>query len=59
MQRFGVADADLYAVMRALTYFGDAEHDPVFPAGLTARHWDEIKRFFVDQAPLLLAEDAG
>jgi len=32
--RFGLGEADLYHVLRALTYFEDAEKDPVFPIGL-------------------------
>src|SRR5688572_15160110 len=33
--RFGVKDADLYHVLRSLTYFDDAEKDPVYPEGLS------------------------
>lgn len=53
-QRFGVREADLYHVLRALTYFADAEKDPVLPAGLDASGWIAIKAFFLTEAPKLL-----
>ncbi len=53
--RFGVAEADLYHVLRALTYFEDAERDPVFPEGLTPIAWEELKAFFRREAPRLLS----
>jgi hypothetical protein len=52
--RFGVAEADLYHVYRALTYFEDAERDPVLPEGLTAPVWEDLKAFFRREAPRLL-----
>jgi hypothetical protein len=55
VQRFGVREADLYHVLRALTYFDDAEKDPAFPRGLDAPTWDGIKAFFRREAPKLLA----
>lgn len=39
---------------RALTYFDDAEKDPAYPAGLDARSWEDIKRFFVRATPSML-----
>jgi hypothetical protein len=59
LQRFGVREADLYHVLRALTYFADAEKDPVFPAGLDASGWDAIKAFFLTEAPKLVAAGGG
>lgn len=53
VRRFGVSAADLYHVMRALTYFADAERDPL-PDGLTSEHWGEIKAYFEREAPRLL-----
>jgi hypothetical protein len=53
-QRFGRSEADLYAVLRALTFFDDAEADPSFPRGLTRKHWAEVMRFFQAEAPGLL-----
>jgi hypothetical protein len=52
--RFGIAEADLYHVLRALTYFADAEAEKVFPAGLSAERWDAIKEYFRQQAPKLV-----
>jgi hypothetical protein len=54
-QRFGVREADLYHVLRALTYFADAEKDPVLPAGLDASGWLAIKAFFLTETPTLLS----
>jgi hypothetical protein len=50
-----VREADLYHVLRALTYFAEAEKDPVFPAGLDASGWAAIKAFFLTEAPKLVA----
>ena len=54
LRRFGRSQADLYAVLRALTFFDDADADLTFPRGLTRRRWAEIKRFFELEAPKLL-----
>ena len=54
LQRFGVREADLYHVLRALTYFDDAEKDPIFPRGLDTVKWDAIKAFFRREAPKLV-----
>ncbi len=54
VQRFGVREADLYHVLRALTFFEDAERDPVFPRGLDPARWDELKAFFRREAPKLV-----
>lgn len=53
LRRFGSAQSDLYHVLRALTYFVDAEADPVLPAGLTTKKWEAIKAFFRAEAPKL------
>ena len=55
VQRFGIREADLYHVLRALTYFDDAEKDPVFPPGLDAARWGAIKAFFLAEAPKLVS----
>jgi hypothetical protein len=55
VERFGVREADLYHVLKALTYFDDAEKDPVFPPGLDATFWLRIKTFFQYEAPKLLS----
>ncbi len=54
VRRFGVREADLYHVLRALTYFEDAEKDPAYPRGLDAAKWEAIKVFFRKEAPRLL-----
>lgn len=58
-ERYGVAEADLYHVLRALTWFEDAERDPAFPSGLSEAAWRDIKAFFVREAPGLMALDLG
>lgn len=54
LRRFGRSEADLYHVMRALTWFDDAERAPVFPPGLTRAKWEAIKEHFEREAPRLL-----
>lgn len=48
--KFGVAEADLYHVLKALSWFADAERDEVFPRGLTRRHWRTIRIYFEEVA---------
>jgi hypothetical protein len=52
--RFGIREADLYHVLRGLTYFDDAEKDAVFPRGLDNKLWKAIKEFFRAEAPKLV-----
>jgi hypothetical protein len=54
VERFGVREADLYHVLKALTYFDDGEKDPVFPPGLDESRWRAIKAFFTKEAPKLV-----
>lgn len=54
-ERFGVRKSDLYHVLRSLTYFDDAERDPM-PRGLTKAHWRSIRDYFVAQAPKALRD---
>ncbi|MEO7328406.1 MAG: nucleotidyl transferase AbiEii/AbiGii toxin family protein [Minicystis sp.] len=54
LARFGVAKADLYHVLRSLTYFDDAERAPEYPSGLTPKKWERIKEFFRAEAPKLV-----
>lgn len=54
VRRFGKAEGDLYHVWRALTYFDDAERDPVMPEGMSRRRWEQTKRFFEERARELL-----
>jgi hypothetical protein len=54
VRKFGVREADLYHVLKALTYFEDAERDPAFPAGLSSDRWQSIKELFRAEAPKLV-----
>lgn len=42
--RFGTAEADEYHVLRALTWFEDAEADPIWPEGLVESKWHQIRK---------------
>lgn len=55
VDRFGLAQPDLYHLALSLTYFADAERDTVFPAGMDASLWNAIKKFFRSETPKLLA----
>jgi len=51
---FGVPPADsMVHVFKALTYFGDAEHQPM-PDMLVSVDWQEVKTFFTREVPHLL-----
>jgi hypothetical protein len=52
--RFRRAEGDVYHLLRSLTFFDDAERDPVWPRGLSARRWRKIKAFFEREAPRML-----
>lgn len=54
--KFGKEASDLYHVVRALTYFEDAEADPIFPRGMTLALWKEVRAYFLKEAPRLLAQ---
>lgn len=53
-RRFGVKESDLYHVARALTYFDDAEKDPVLPPGMTDLNWEHIMTRMRVVAPALV-----
>lgn len=53
-KRFAVAEADLYAVLRSLTYFDDAKAEAIWPKGLTKSHWQTICAYFEIEAPKLI-----
>lgn len=59
VRRYGVKESDLYHVLRALTYFDDAEADTLFPEGMTASKWAEVKAWFVEMAPAALRDRIG
>ena len=50
LRKFGVSEADLYHVLRALTWFEDAEADRRLPRGLTAKQWRNIREWFETNA---------
>ena len=54
--KFGKEASDLYHVVRALTYFDDAEADPIFPRGMTPALWKRVRTYFAREAPRLLLE---
>jgi hypothetical protein len=45
-RKFGVSEADLYHVVRALSWFEDAEADPKAPRGLSRARWKHIRAWF-------------
>ncbi len=54
--KFGKEASDLYHVVRALTYFEDAEADPIFPRGMKPLLWKEVRTYFEREAPRLLQQ---
>ena len=54
-ERFRIVSPEPYHTIRALTYFGDAETDPIFPAGLSPERWESIKADFRREVPRLLS----
>jgi len=48
VRRYGVKESDLYHVLKALTYFDDAEADALLPLGLTLERWEGIKSWFIE-----------
>lgn len=57
-RRFKRGAADGYHVLRALTYFADAERDDPRVAGLTAKQWSHIRAFFEREASAVVAAAA-
>ena len=54
VRAFGVKESDLYHVLRALTYFDDADAEVVFPVGLGEPLWTAIQQHFRTEAPRVL-----
>lgn len=44
-RKFGVAESDVYHVLRALSWFEDAERDELLPRGLSSRHWRAVRAY--------------
>lgn len=59
LKKFGVSEADLYHVLRALTWFEDAEADPTPPRGLTRGRWKKIRAWFEIHASQELLRRTG
>lgn len=51
VEKFGVSEADLYHVLRALTWFDEAEADRALPRGLTRSKWRAVRDLFEHEAP--------
>jgi hypothetical protein len=43
-------------MVRALTYFDDAEANPIFPRRMTPALWKEVRTYFAREAPHLLRQ---
>jgi hypothetical protein len=56
VHRYGVKESDLYHVLRALTYFEDAEADPLMPDAMTVEKWAEIRAWFFEAVPRALRD---
>jgi hypothetical protein len=54
--KFGKEASDLYHVLRALTYFDDAEGDPIFPRWHDAGALEDVRAYFAREGPRLLQE---
>jgi len=45
-KKYSISDDRLYATLRALDYFEDAEKETVMPAMLEPADWEEVRHFF-------------
>lgn len=45
-KKYGVLESHLYAILRSLDYFEDAEQEQQMPQMLTKVNWEEVKRYF-------------
>jgi len=52
-QKYPYSEVNLYHLIKSLTYFEDAEHDPT-PDGIENISWPEVKEFFTTHQPYLL-----
>lgn len=51
-QKFGAADFNLIHVLKSLTYFMDADPEPL-PHMLQPIRWNQVRQFFVREVPRL------
>jgi len=52
-RKYGASRVNTYHILKSLTYFADAEKEPM-PRMLVPFNWDECKAFFVRQARAIL-----
>lgn len=52
-KKFAAANYNRVHLLKSLTYFEDAENDPL-PDMLTPVSWEDVKRYFVNEVPPLL-----
>lgn len=45
-KKYGVLEDHLYAILRSLDYFEDAEQETIMPTMLTEVNWEEVKNYF-------------
>lgn len=57
-KKFGRASSDVYHVLRALTWFEDAEQDKVLPRGMTQAMWRRIRSWIESATATELARQA-
>ena len=53
-QKYARANYSMVHVLKSLTYFEEADRDPM-PDMLVGLSWEQVKQFFLDRAPALLA----
>ena len=49
-QKYGKVSDHFYSIMRALTYFEDAEKEAEMPRMLKNVDWNSVKKFFVNES---------
>lgn len=59
VRRFGLKESDLYHVLRALTFFDDAERETTYPLGLGPERWQAIKVTLTEHAQRALRSYLG
>jgi hypothetical protein len=52
-RKYAQANYSRIHILKSLTFFGDAEKDPL-PHMLMSLEWENLKRFFLFEAPRLL-----
>jgi len=52
-KKYGVSNEHSYSIVRALSYFEDAEQEKYTPKMLKPYNWEEIKKFFIAESQRL------